>query len=321
MPSSALRCRWHGDYLSNFFIRKYQKEDKEKVIKLYKNIITHDQDVVFWWPDPQGDADDVYCVFVDQELIAKGQIQIINMVPPNQPSESSHSIFINIKVNPKWNQHTEIKDMLFMKLYDRAIRLKQTLSSDYKTMLCEGNYATERDNNYFEEKGFFYLNSLYWMNCDLKDSLEPPLLGEDTIAVRLWKMEAEEEEQHYLNADLEIWPSNPLGIIKLRQYKSNPLWTAITAFTNGDEIVGSLMAWQEGSSPIGMIEEVFVKEAWRKKGIAKYLLLRGRHYLQEQGMQEATLEVFADSSSALSLYESVGFKVAKEEKRFAMELS
>jgi hypothetical protein len=165
-------------------------------------------------------------------------------------------IFINIKVNPKWNQYTEMKDMLFMKLYDRALRFKQTLSSNYKTMLCVGNYATERDNNYFEEKGFFYLNSLYWMNCDLKDSLEPPLLAEDTIAVHLWKMEAEEEEQHYLNADLEIWPSNPLGIEKLRQYKRNPLWTAITAFTNGDEIVGSLMAWHGARDAGGNIRSL-----------------------------------------------------------------
>ncbi|WP_353057114.1 MULTISPECIES: GNAT family N-acetyltransferase [Paenibacillus] len=38
-----------------------------------------------------------------------------------------------------------------------------------------------------------------------------------------------------------------------------------------DTIVGGLMAWQEEAGH-GVIEDIFVRESWRKRGFARYLL-------------------------------------------------
>lgn len=74
-----------------------------------------------------------------------------------------------------------------------------------------------------------------------------------------------------MQAENEIWSENPTGIEKLREFKSNPYWTSITAFYN-TEIIGSVMAWKESDENIGTIENVFVKPDWRNRGLAKHLI-------------------------------------------------
>ena len=86
-----------------------------------------------------------------------------------------------------------------------------------------------------------------------------------------------------------------------------------------DTIIGGLMAWQE--EDYGVIEDVFVRESWRKRGIAKYLLTQALKYLKSHQLQKATLMVLTTNKSALSLYESVGFYKDKEEIRYFTKLN
>lgn len=78
------------------------------------------------------------------------------------------------------------------------------------------------------------------------------------------------------------------------------------------------MAWQEADH--GFIEDVFVREPWRKRGIARYLLTQALKYLKSYQLQQANLMVLATNQSALSLYESVGFRVDREEIRYFIEM-
>lgn len=78
------------------------------------------------------------------------------------------------------------------------------------------------------------------------------------------------------------------------------------------------MAWQEADH--GFIEDVFVREPWRKRGIARYLLTQALKYLKFHQLQQANLMVLATNQSALSLYESVGFRVDREEIRYFIEM-
>ena len=86
-----------------------------------------------------------------------------------------------------------------------------------------------------------------------------------------------------------------------------------------DTIVGGLMAWQEEDH--GVIEDVFVREPWRKRGIAQYLLTQALKYLKSYQLQKANLMVLTTNKSALSLYESVGFNTENEEIRYFTKLN
>jgi ribosomal protein S18 acetylase RimI-like enzyme len=76
------------------------------------------------------------------------------------------------------------------------------------------------------------------------------------------------------------------------------------------------MAWKETDENIGTIENVFVKPNWRKRGFASHLIIDGIRHLQNCNLEYVQLLVETKNESALKLYQSIGFEIKKEEKRF-----
>jgi ribosomal protein S18 acetylase RimI-like enzyme len=181
-----------------------------------------------------------------------------------------------------------------------------------------GNNASEIANTQFfeKEKGFCQYNSLFKMNHNLNDTFSVPELNE-RFEFATWMMETPQEEQLYLELEAEVWPETPLGKERLSQFKQNLLWNSLVV-REGERVVGSLMVWQEEKS--GYIENVFVLEPWRRFGIARYMLSQALSYFRTHGLEEAYLMVLTDNDSALHLYESVGFSLSSEERRYRIEL-
>jgi ribosomal protein S18 acetylase RimI-like enzyme len=60
----------------------------------------------------------------------------------------------------------------------------------------------------------------------------------------------------------------------------------------------------------GLLDSVFTRRAWRKRGVARALISRSLVLLRDRGMTSAQLGVDADNpNAALHLYESTGFRV------------
>ncbi|QTD42998.1 N-acetyltransferase [Sporosarcina sp. Te-1] len=299
----------------NFSLRRYEEQDWDSVVQLYKKLIKHHGDVIYWWPGPKSVWDNVYCVFNNDSLIAKGQVEVINTVSEDYQEEANHLIYLNIKVDPDWENHNEVRDILYERLLQRATLLKEKLPSQFSTKLCVGNYATEvKENTYFESRGFTHFESLYWMEFETNKEIAPTKFTLSGATIKHWKMDTDEEEIKYLQAENKIWPANPTSLGKLHGYKKQPNWTAITAFYN-DEIIGSVLAWQETDTNIGTIEDIFVTPDWRKRGIASHLITEGIRHLQNCNLERVQLLVETRNESALKLYQSIGFEIRKEEKR------
>ncbi|GGE79420.1 GNAT family N-acetyltransferase [Priestia taiwanensis] len=182
---------------------------------------------------------------------------------------------------------------------------------------CVGNDSTEHANNqFFISKGYKRLSSVFCMARNLNAPISTIPLREE-FSFSYWNMKTPEEEQDYLRIEAEIWPDTPLGLHRLRSYKKHPHWTSMT-IRQDDTLVAGLMAWQE--EDYGVIEDVFVREEWRKNGLAKYLLAQGLHYLKEHNLAHVMLMVSPTNDSALSLYESVGFYKDNEEMRYYIDL-
>ncbi|WHX51396.1 GNAT family N-acetyltransferase [Paenibacillus woosongensis] len=285
--------------------------------ELYQSVIAK-ENAIFWWVGDEDHWGNVYCAFEDGKMVAKGQVGIINVIPPGRSKENNHSIYINLKTIPEREHDMDLLDNVYQYLYIRANQLKETLPEEYGTILCVGNDSTETANNqYFIQKGYQRLNSLYGMNRDLNEPI-PELKLQEEFQFSHWKMETSDEEKEYLDLDAEIWPDTPIGLHRLSENKNNKLWTSMVIRQRGT-IVGGLMAWQEADH--GVIEDVFVREPWRKRGIAKYLLTQALKYLKANQLQSVSLMVLTTNKSALALYESVGFCVDKEEVRYFTELN
>ncbi|GGA60531.1 GNAT family N-acetyltransferase [Ornithinibacillus halotolerans] len=299
-------------------IRNFIQEDMPLLRDFYQSV-TNNRKVVFWWVGPEENWDNVFCAFENGKMVGKGQVEIINRLSDGQPESSSHSIYLNLKTLPEREQDFELMDLLYEKLHIRALELKNYLSSAYQTNFCIGNFATEVDNNRFfvEKKGFKPLNTLYTMERDLHQPIDPIPFHHEELTWEFWKMESEEEEAAYLEVEGEIWPEDTLGLRRLREYKSNPNWTAIPIRHDG-QIIACAMAWQEEDT--GVIEDVFVRPEWRKNGLATFLLTTALTYLKDLGLPKAYLMVDTENEHALKLYQSVGFQVVEEERRFFVTL-
>ncbi|MBT2214923.1 GNAT family N-acetyltransferase [Virgibacillus dakarensis] len=158
------------------------------------------------------------------------------------------------------------------------------------------------------------------MNYKVSESVPRIGIKIPGVTIKHWYIDTKEEKSKYLKAESEIWPDDPTGVEKLREYKNNPFWKAITAFYNDKMIIGSILVWKVKNENIGTIEDVFVKPYWRRHGLAKHLITEGIRHLRNCNLEYAQLLVETKNQSALKLYKSLGFEVKKEERRYWVDL-
>ncbi|MFD2444870.1 GNAT family N-acetyltransferase [Bacillus sp. CGMCC 1.16607] len=305
-------------------IHNFKPEFLQGVKALYQSIINKDPNSIFWWPgETEFSWEYCLCAFEGENLVGKGQVQPINVQQPGTNEQAKHAIYLNIKLHPEYENNHEIFNKLYEALYEKALLIKNTLPSQFETALCVGNAISEQSNNQlFEAQGFVPFNYLYEMETDLTN-FSPPIssLQIEGLSIDYWKMETEQAEQDYLKVESIIWPENALTPGRLKEYKEKQGWRAITAVYQ-NEIIGSVMCWEENNSCnlYGVIEDLFVLPEWRKKGIAKALLLKALTTLKNRELQKVELMVLVENSAALSLYEQVGFSEIYKEVRYSIPL-
>ena len=88
---------------------------------------------------------------------------------------------------------------------------------------------------------------------------------------------------------------------------------------HGDEVVGSVMNYvdpdfnQKLNRKRGWTEEISTHREWRRKGIAKALIVRSMHMHKANGMTEVGLGVDTQNpNGALQLYQSLGYEKERE---------
>ncbi|AWX54507.1 GNAT family N-acetyltransferase [Brevibacillus brevis] len=301
---------------TGMIIRNFQNEDFSLLGELYQ-AVTSKENATFWWVGEEANWSNVYCAFENGKMVAKGQVSIITIIPPGRSAANKHSIYLNLKALPERDNDFDLLENVYQHLFLRALQVKETLPSEYQTMLCVGNDSSEVENNrFFIQKGYTHWNSLFQMKRDLLEPI-PALTLDENFHFSYWKMESAQEEKDYLDLEATIWPDAPLGFERLSEYKNKALWTSMVIRQN-DTIAASLMAWQE--EKVGVVEDVFVQEPWRKRGLAKFLLTQALGYLKSHELKSAYLMVETTNETALSLYKSVGFEVDKEEIRYYMVL-
>ncbi|MHA6531216.1 GNAT family N-acetyltransferase [Paenibacillus sp. BAC0078] len=303
--------------MSEVVIRNFEQADMPALGEFYNAVISSGQ-AISWWVGEETNWANVFCAFEGNQMVAKGQVEVFNIIPEASTPECKHKLLINLKAAPGREEDTALLDGVYSLLLARARELKETLPGSHSTLLCVGNYAVEESyHRYFQERqGYRPLQNLYSMERDSSEPIAELVLAEGLDCMH-WSMETREERDLYLKLESEVWPDAPLGAKRLAEYREHPLWTAIIAREAGT-IVGSAMVWQEDEG--GVIEDVFVREAWRRRGIASFLLAEALKYLQGHGLGNVSLVARTDNDSALALYTTAGFQTESEETRYYIEL-
>ena len=116
------------------------------------------------------------------------------------------------------------------------------------------------------------------------------------------------------------WGGHDDSEANFRRWRDSPDFdpTMFLVAWEGDEIAGGVLntIYPEENAALGLrrgwLDSVFTRRQWRRRGLARNLIVRSFHLLRDRGMTDAILGVDADNpSGALGLYESVGFAVTE----------
>ncbi|MGF1505009.1 MAG: GNAT family N-acetyltransferase [Anaerolineae bacterium] len=93
---------------------------------------------------------------------------------------------------------------------------------------------------------------------------------------------------------------------------------------HGDEVAGQVRAFIDKDENAhfnrkrGWTEDISVRRPYRRRGLARALIVLSLQALKERGMQEAALEVHVDNpTGAFHLYESLGYAVVRREAEYS----
>jgi mycothiol synthase len=121
-------------------------------------------------------------------------------------------------------------------------------------------------------------------------------------------------------AFLDHWGGHDASEASFRRWLESPEFdpTMFLVAWDGDEIAGAVLnaIYAQENLELGLnrawLDSVFTRRRWRRRGLARNLIVRSFHLLRERGITLAALGVDADNpSGALGLYESVGFAVTE----------
>ncbi|MDO3411176.1 GNAT family N-acetyltransferase [Saccharibacillus sp. CPCC 101409] len=303
-------------------IRPFAESDFEALGAFYDAAVK-DRRLVFWWVGEQDNWPNVFGAFEQGRLVGKGQVEVLAIMPPESGASARHRIFFNIKTLPERAADAELLGALYARVHARALELKRELPAAHGAMLCFGNYAEETANtDYFAGRGGFApLNKQFLMRRELDGGKAQPIETRelpDGYAWRAFDKLTDEQKEQYLALDREIWPETTIGPKRLEDMMHQPGWRLLQIEADG-EPAASLMYWIE-EEDTGEIDEVFVREPHRRRGLASALLARALEEIRAAGCSEAELDVETLNDSALRTYTSAGFRIVTEEQRYGVEL-
>ena len=85
----------------------------------------------------------------------------------------------------------------------------------------------------------------------------------------------------------------------------------LAAVTSSGEFASFALFLVDPVTLVGELDPVGIRAAHLRKGLSKAVLLSGLKYLRNEGMKQAVVRTDIDNSSAIGLYESVGFRIAE----------
>ena len=258
------------------------------------------------------DPANVCCAFSDDgDVIGYGALNTARAEPTSSP-DIPNTIWIGIRVDPQVGRWREIQDALYKAILQRSLALRDEWAGRSTGIAISYPESRGEEIAYFAAKGFVEFEALLQMGRDLSRPMQEFALPTGVTA-RRWAMETEQDKLKYLKVENVMFPDAPRTLESLEFFIES--WkggTPMAAFDEGENLVGSVMAYWYGSE-FGLTEDVFVVPQWRKRGIARYLITEGMKVLQENGLKWAGLEVKESNHPAVELYQSLGYQVGNRE--------
>jgi Acetyltransferases len=255
--------------------------------------------------------ENIFCAInSNEEILGVGHIEphdtwnLINR--DDVSSDFVYKMVLCISLNPQFSYSENLKDDLLKRLIDRAIEIREQYPHKKIRVFKWLSSEDYNEIDFYLSQGFVAFQNSIVMKYDLSQRI-PDIRKPEGITVNMSKLESEEELKQYHEAESIAFSGIVWSMNLLRWYRGGPEWICFSVF-NENHLIGSSMTWmitEERSA----IENIFVMPEWRNKNIAKYMITEALKYLKNKGKSIATLSVHGDNKPAISLYNSLGFKM------------
>ncbi|MEK3990633.1 MULTISPECIES: GNAT family N-acetyltransferase [Robertmurraya] len=289
-----------------YLIRNFEEQDANQIAKFdFISMLAYRYN---------GDytSDNIFCAVSEEgEVFASAHIapdQSWGLIEdPNKSLDFEFKLQMDLAIN----ENTTVPKEAVNELMDAVMIRAKMIRSQYPNKKITLRHTISSDDfeemDFYLSKGFIAKENHLVMKRDLTEPI-PSYPLPANIRVMNWKMESQEEQESYLRAEAAGDPNGICWSLNHLQWtKSGAEWATFTAF-DGQNVVGSVMTWGLGEKR-SATENIFVLPNWRRMGIAKALITEALTFLKEKGKTEATLGVFGDNRKAISLYQSLGYRM------------
>ena len=261
--------------------------------------------------DMHGASKENIFVALDENKKTLGLILIYPFFDYDIEPEHPHNLYLHLHIEAETEQKEAIKEMLLEKALQRAAEIKSE-AGQTKTRVYAAFLKNQQDGiDFYLKRGFTHDEGMHILERNKTADLSP-MDEVQGVSIQPWRMETEAEQQQFIETHKKIFPRHAYSVESLQELMSLPAWNNFTAFDD-DEIAGNIMVHitpEDGS--IGIIEDLFVPQKWRRRGIARNLLTTALTYFQDLGVHRVQLELWSANKNAFQLYRSFGFSSIDE---------
>jgi mycothiol synthase len=319
--------------MENLTLRGFMgKSDYEKMAKLLQAIFVADEAKAWTTAEDierdyqhltNSDPSTDMCLVVD----AQDNLVAYARVFWNLDDDDRQVFGFPFNVHPEYRS-IELNRHMLQWVQGRCAELAQGERPYMRTML----HNIEKDAQFrdaLQLEGFKAVRYNYRMKRNLSAPIAAPHMPEG-LQVR------PATEEHYRaivtaadEAFRDHWGHTPITPEAFEAYRVSPqfrpdLWQVAW---DGDEIAGAILnfvdehANKQFNIRRGWTDPIFTRRPWRKRGLARALLMRSLHMFKEMGLTEAALSVDTENpSGALGFYESCGFELESKSVFFEKEV-
>jgi ribosomal protein S18 acetylase RimI-like enzyme len=266
----------------------------------------------------------IICAFDDDGKMA-GYTAINENI--SHQADIPHNVWSIVKVNPALVSPRPLQEALFERSVAKALELVQPYPGHAVNLKFNHDKDEKDAITFLESRGCSRIEGTFHMMCDLPAevvTVDPP----QGILVRDLDQKNEAEVIDYVDGRNESFPFRYLTVENWRHFVRTllgPSSRIIIALNDGAVIGGVTVSWNEELNKrigidMGETDDVFVRTAWRQRGIAACLIGRGLVYFKNTGRRFAHVEVRGANENALKLYQKMGYVTTGETQIFSLNL-
>lgn len=305
----------------NLSIRTMQPGDADQVDEIERDYHRAHPDADFVTAETYlspffGDGANVLCAVHGSRVLGHAALNANLVMEGGRP----HTVWARILT--RHPETREIRKALLDGASDRAREIGAAVPG-HETRLTFQFYSSEVEGiSFVESIGARHTKTGFRMAYRITKA---PLVPSSVpgIKVRNTRLETLAEQESYAAERSRAFPDQPLTVGDWQKIAASPLFrdgTTFTAFANGG-VVGSVALYRDPRHrQTAHTEDIFVKDGWRRRGIAHYLIAHALVYLREHGVKEAVLDVDASNIEALGVYRSMGYAVVGESRIYVVTL-